>query len=391
MGLQQTLYKRGGGTRIACDRSEDLFLPPSMNQRDCNGSTDTTILVNSAHYKDLRLISPPRRHRDHRIPLVESTDSTEVDSRDRYLVPAARDTDDDKDQAEHTPPTIWTSTPKNTMYVRELPFTSTPKTMDKRQHAEISAIDSLELISLPPSVRKTKMSGLFKKLKMGVTRVSSRLDIVSPRIDYTDSTPRNPESNGVEVRLLAWTDYKITVQIIDEQTKTKIQFKRDGKEIEVTLPKRVLLDTEQVDNDQMEGSRAHVLGDLFCNDQQHQVDKTNDMDANVTKENQQVKQENDVESLTTVGPDDIPHEVSYRTMPSIHSIVFNGIPPAASIPDVSDVSSNSSDASDWTESDDEFFSSSGEAEPVVPGGGGGGKLKKWNKKLFSGLRRRSSE
>ena len=232
-------------------------------------------------------------------------------------------------------------------------------------------MDSIELISLPASIRKHKRNNLFSKLKRGVTRASPRVDLVSS-IPHLGATRTKQEEASVEVRLLAWTEYKITVQIFDGQTKTKIQLKRD-KEIKAKLPRIALIPCDANDH---------------------------------AKDDAKKQQQDDDESL---GPDDIPHEVSYRTMPSIGSFVFQDIPPAASIPDVSDVSSNSSDASDWTESDDDeddFFGMSSsnkmvpeetmpstkvapeETKPPAPVAGK--KMKKWNKRLFSGLRRRSS-
>ena len=80
MGFQRT-------ARVAHDvRADDLFMlmPPSMNHRGDNSSSGTTIPVHQAP-KDLLITSPPWRHGT-KVRLVESSDSTEVESKDKYLV-----------------------------------------------------------------------------------------------------------------------------------------------------------------------------------------------------------------------------------------------------------------------------------------------------------------
>jgi hypothetical protein len=366
MGFHHTAtFSRG--TRISHDKTE-LFLPPSMMHRGENSSTGTTIPVNQPP-KDPSIVNPSWRHVT-KVRLVESSNATKVDCKDKYFVPEQNE-EREQPAENHTPlpESKWLAKTSDSPIGRPLSSTNAVKLHEKQVVHHFPAVDSFELVSLPPSIRKHKKNKLFSKLKKGKTRASSRLDLASfvPRLGTTSANQEEGEEEGtVEVRLLAWTDYKLTVQIFDGQTKTKIQFKRD-QEIEVKLPKIAIFPYEgrADENDHVKGI-AEIL-----------------------------EQDNDDE---TMGPDDIPCEVSYRTMPSISSIVFHEIPPAVSIPDVSDISSNSSDASDSTESDTEedFFCVSNskevseETEETKAPAMVAGKVKKWNKRIFSGLKRRSS-
>lgn len=332
-------------------------MPPSCGS---SKSTETTVLVNKPT-KDLRLISPPWRQGSFRIHIATSTDSSVVDNRDRYQVATSfsggtldeieerRDQEDNQEDDTSSIPVESSTIPRQD--IEKLPA--------------IKTVDSLELVSYPPPVREKK-GGILSRIRKKVAQpvVYSRLD---------------SRHDAVEVYILVWNEDKVTVQIADGRTKTKVRSSRQKGCQENAKKKKSKARATIEDHESRSSSNKSIqkknepFGAFFGDDKddiEGESDESKHEETQVTEE-----EEEDEESLATIGPDDIPHTISYRTKASISSFVFSEIPPAASLPDMSDVSSSSSEASSWS------TSSSEESIPPVNHGEMVVHKKNWNKKL----------
>lgn len=344
--------------------NEHLVMPPSLPETNSSKSTETTFLVQS---KSAKIIRPPwKKERSFQIPVIDSQDSTTVDSRDRYQV-RLDEIDEKREEEDATTAPTTEDTLSDERDCRELQATKT--------------VDSLELISLPPSEVRAKSKGkrIFSKI---IKRKVSATPLVTPPTHFA-------QSKSIELILISLTRDKLTVEIMDGISKTKVQTSRPKPVVAKSRPKPSAAALREStgkqakveENKQGERNKKIVLADTT-----NVQDKVKTDEAVQTHEEKQAsnEQQNEEASTTsTVGPEDLPRTISYRTMPSITSYVFNEIPPAASIADMSDVSSSSSDAS-WSSSssdednddDDSFFASTPQQEGRVVV-----KKSHWNKKL----------
>lgn len=186
--------------------------------------------------------------------------------------------------------------------------------------------------------------------------------------------------DALELVLMVWTTNTLKVKVVDERNQQvavhSSYFKHDDMEEvdqvsskpweEEPPPALIPTDTWALtrnsnsiaentsvsDEEADEGALGSFLCGIFC----------------------QEKDINEIESSSTLGPDDIPSEISYHSHHHhhhhhhVHSSKMNDVPstdlPTATSTVVSDVSSNSTDASDWSSESSECSSILRRPEPT---------------------------